>query len=478
VTYHRTARLNTPVHKNVDSVRHSGEQFDRLAKPQYQNPMANARQHTPASSPFDAIVRDQHAGRPRGIYAVCSAHPLVLEAAVAQAREDGTAALIESTSNQVNQFGGYTGQTPAQFAAAVRKLAAEQDLPADKLLLGGDHLGPHPFRSQPGEQAMQNAAEMIRAYVAAGYQKIHLDTSMPCAGDPVGSNGAPDERLAAARAAELCGVAEQTARETFGTSDYLRYIVGTEVPPPGGETGTAEIQVTKATDVEQTINTIREAFESQKLSEVWNRVIAVVVQPGVDFSDTSVVDYDRPKAAQLKQAIKKHPTLVYEAHSTDYQNLSALIELVKDHFAILKVGPWLTFALREALFALAMIEEEWLGSRGVKTSKLRSVMEEVMLADPTHWRGHYSGEEATQKLARTYSYSDRIRYYWPHPQATAAVQQLFRNLESAPPLSLVHQFLPSDYSRLRYDLPWNPTLIVINAVRGVLEQYSNACQGD
>src|SRR5690242_7687383 len=184
--------------------------------------MPNARRELVDSSLFDAIVRDQHAGRPRGIYSVCSAHPLVLEAAIAQALDDGAAVLIESTSNQVNQFGGYTGQTPAQFADAVRKLAAEHGLATEKLLLGGDHLGPHPFRKEPAEKAMQQAAEMIRAYVTAGYQKIHLDTSMACAGDPVGANGAPDERLAADRAALLCAIAESTARETFGTSDYLR----------------------------------------------------------------------------------------------------------------------------------------------------------------------------------------------------------------------------------------------------------------
>ncbi|MCC7084619.1 MAG: class II D-tagatose-bisphosphate aldolase, non-catalytic subunit [Pirellulales bacterium] len=432
------------------------------------------------STPFDAIVRDQHAGRPRGICAVCSAHPLVLEAAIAQARDDGTTLLVESTSNQVNQFGGYTGQTPVQFAERLQALAAKQGIAPERMLLGGDHLGPHPFRKQPAEQAMSLAAEMIRGYVAAGFQKIHLDTSMACGGDAVGANGAPAEHLVAARAAQLCAVAESTARTTFGTSDHLRYIVGTEVPPPGGETGVAEIQATKPADVERTIHTVREAFEAQQLSEVWNRVIAVVVQPGVDFSDSSVVRYDRPKAAALKQAIEVHPTLIYEAHSTDYQHPAALRALVEDHFAILKVGPWLTFAMREALFALAMIEEEWLaGRRDCETSQLRKVLEEIMLSDPSHWRDHYTGDEPENKFARAYSYSDRIRYYWPQPRAAAAVQKLFRNLEAAPPMPLVHQYLPLDDWQLReHGESWNPRAIVLSAIRRVLNDYAAACQGD
>jgi D-tagatose-1,6-bisphosphate aldolase subunit GatZ/KbaZ len=80
-------------------------------------------------------------------------------------------------------------------------------------------------------------------------------------------------------------------------------------------------------------------------------------------------------------------SLVFEAHSTDYQTPQALQQLVRDHFAILKVGPALTFAMREALFALAAIEEELLPAH--KRSGLRNVMENVMLDRPDFWQSHY-----------------------------------------------------------------------------------------
>ena len=120
------------------------------------------------------------------------------------------------------------------------------------------------------------------------------------------------------------------------------------------------------------------------------------------------------------------PGLAFEAHSTDYQTEAALTALVQCHFAILKVGPWLTFAMREALFALAAIEGELLPAED--RSPAARATRAAMLADPSHWQGHYAGSEAELRLARAFSLSDRCRYYWPVPEVAAAVDRLFANL--------------------------------------------------
>jgi tagatose-1,6-bisphosphate aldolase non-catalytic subunit AgaZ/GatZ len=52
------------------------------------------------------VLRGNRQSGRGGIYAVCSAHPAVIEASVQQSLEDGSALLVESTSSQVNQFGG------------------------------------------------------------------------------------------------------------------------------------------------------------------------------------------------------------------------------------------------------------------------------------------------------------------------------------------------------------------------------------
>src|SRR3954449_10309818 len=95
---------------------------------------------TGAAQQLRHIFSRNRSGERVGTYAVCSAHPAVLESSVIQAVEDGSILHVESTSSQVNQLGGYTGLTPAQFAQSIRELAARFGLSADKVLLGADHL--------------------------------------------------------------------------------------------------------------------------------------------------------------------------------------------------------------------------------------------------------------------------------------------------------------------------------------------------
>ena len=108
-----------------------------------------------------AVARQQ--GRPKGIYSVCSAHPWVLEAAIEQAREDGSDLLIEATSNQVNHAGGYTGMLPQDFRRLVASIAAAKGFSESRLILGGDHLGPNPWQKQPAAAAMCEAERMVEA---------------------------------------------------------------------------------------------------------------------------------------------------------------------------------------------------------------------------------------------------------------------------------------------------------------------------
>ena len=174
------------------------------------------------------LVRQHKAGQAVGIHSVCSAHPMVIEAALCAAKEHDTCVLIEATSNQVNQDGGYTGMTPAAFRDFVLAIAGKVGFPAHRVLLGGDHLGPNCWQGEPAAEAMAKAEVLIEQYLAAGFRKIHLDCSMSCAGDPL---PLPDA-LVARRAAWLCAVAERTWQRVGGAAPV--YVVGTEVPVPGG----------------------------------------------------------------------------------------------------------------------------------------------------------------------------------------------------------------------------------------------------
>ncbi|WP_410679118.1 tagatose-bisphosphate aldolase subunit KbaZ [Citrobacter europaeus] len=419
------------------------------------------------------MVEQHKRGKANGIYAVCSAHPVVLEATIRYAHANHTPLLIEATSNQVDQFGGYTGMTPADFRGFVCHLADSLNFSQDMLILGGDHLGPNRWQNLPAEEAMANADDLIKSYVIAGFKKIHLDCSMSCANDPVPLT----DDIVAERAARLAKIAEETCMAHFGESDLV-YVIGTEVPVPGGAHETlTELAVTTPDAARATLQAHYHAFEKRGLEGIWPRIIALVVQPGVEFDHTHIIDYQPQKAVALSKMVEDYDTLVFEAHSTDYQTPQSLRQLVIDHFAILKVGPALTFALREALFSLAAIEEELLPAKAC--SGLRHVLESVMLDRPEYWQSHYHGDGNARRLARGYSYSDRVRYYWPDSQIDEAFERLVRNLADDPiPLPLISQYLPLQYVKVREgDLSATPRELIINHIQDILQQYHCACLG-
>jgi len=412
-----------------------------------------------------ATARQQ--GQPLGIYSVCSAHHWVLEAAIQQAIADDSPLLIEATCNQVNHLGGYTGMTPEDFRKRVLEIAEREGFDTSRLFLGGDHLGPNPWQKLPAAEAMREAEKMVRAYVRAGFQKIHLDASMALGGET-----APlSDEVIAHRAALLCAAAEQEAGEIKPV-----YVIGTEVPVPGGAAESLHgVEVTSREAAAKTLRVHKEIFAEAGLTSVWPRVIALVVQPGVEFDHTRVIDYQPAAATHLTQLLDEEEGIVYEAHSTDYQRPEAYQALVRDGFAILKVGPALTFAMREALLGLATIENELLGIEN--SSRVMQVLEEVMLNDRRNWENYYNGDQQTVQLLRRYSYSDRVRYYWNNADVCKAIDIMLKNLGSNPiPETLLSAFMPDEYLAVRKGLlSAEPNALIRHRVRQVLCPYAKAC---
>ncbi len=390
----------------------------------------------------------------KGLVSVCSAHPLVIETALRSARDKGLPILIEATCNQVNQDGGYTGMTPAGFRRLVAGIAETLAVPDDLVILGGDHLGPNPWRHLPAADAVDRAAVMVADYAAAGFRKLHLDCSMPCAEDP----SPLPEAVIAARAARLAAHAEAAARSAGHPPPV--YVIGTEVPVPGGATeALGPLHVTSPAAARMTVDLHRAAFAGIGLADAFRRCAALVVQPGVEFSQNEVLPYDPTRAADLVQGRSSLPGLVFEAHSTDYQTPDALAALVRDGFAILKVGPGLTFALRAALYDLVAQVGP---SPGVPA--LPDVMERLMRARPADWSGHCGGDAAEQRRQRHEGLSDRIRYYWNEPDAQAAVGDLLRRADVA-----------AGTGRLSLDGAQTARDFLCRRVSRVLDDYWAAC---
>ena len=425
---------------------------------------------------FRNIIERNRRGERVGTYAVCSAHPWVLDSAIRQAVHDDSLLHVESTSSQVNQFGGYTGQTPRQFSECIHASAERAGLDSERVLLGGDHLGPYPWRGEAAAAAMEKGSELVRQCVLAGYQKIHLDASMACAGDP----NPLDPETIAKRAAILCSAAEQSFEQLPAGTTPPVYVIGTEVPVPGGEVGPGEPPALTTTEaMESTLELFERAFRKCGVSSAWERVAGLVVQPGVEFGDNIVWDYDPEKARGLSAALPERPALVYEAHSTDYQHPGALARMVRDHFAILKVGPALTFAFREAVFALSAIERELLGGRrGTRLSRVPEELDVAMLRNPVYWRPYYRGDEDELRVARAFSLSDRCRYYWMDPAVEKELQQLLTNLAGCTlAFGLLSQYLPWECEAVRYGrLQAEAGALIHHHIRTVLENYAAACR--
>jgi D-tagatose-1,6-bisphosphate aldolase subunit GatZ/KbaZ len=422
--------------------------------------MAGVTVMTAAS--LQEIVAANRAGNHAGIPSYCTAHRETLQAILRFYQDNEHPILIEATCNQVNQDGGYTGMTPAGFRDFVHALADEARIDRGRIVLGGDHLGPNPWKVLSARDAMAKARDLVRAYVEAGFTKLHLDASMAC-----GDDGELTEEEIADRAGDLAAMAE-----THSSGAALLYVVGTEVPKPGGETeALGGLAVTEPGAVLRTYELHRSAFMARGLSQALSRVIGIVVQPGVDFGNHQIFDFDKEKAVTLSAAIAGIPGAAFEAHSTDYQTPRALHDLVASHFAILKVGPELTAAYREAVVAMAAIEE-WLPIQA--KSGILDVIDRAMTADPKYWRD-YVGDDSRARLDRLFGLSDRIRYYWPNAAIQKALRTLAENIDGASgEVGLIDQFAKLPEGRAGSGLPLSQQIVQAR-VGAVVAKYSRAC---
>ena len=423
------------------------------------------------------IIEKRRLGIHSGIPSFCCSNKIVIEAILEQSRRFDDLVLIEATSNQVNQHGGYTGMTPIDFKNYTYQIADKIGFDKSKIILGGDHMGPLPWADLPAKEAMEKAKELVKLCVYAGYKKIHLDTSMK-----LGDDG--DKELSydviAERGAILFKECEKAYKKMLNINpDEIKpvFVIGSEVPIPGGtsESEDKNLNITDADDFENTIIAYKKKFKEYGLDKSWNDIIAIVVQPGVEFGGNDIRLYDRIKAQHLCNVLKQYPDIVFEGHSTDYQPPLKLKEMVKDGIAIIKVGPALSFALREGLFALANIEKYLITDENLQ-SHFIEILDEEMIKNDKHWKKYYQGNQNDVAISRKFSFSDRCRYYFINQRVENAIQVLFKNIDQVQiPMGLLHQFMPIQYNKVRDGLlkPKGKELVK-DAVISVIEDYNYA----
>ena len=425
--------------------------------------------------PMQEMMEKRRQGIKCGIPSYCSANELVLEMALRRAKLLNQPVLIEATANQVNQYGGYTGMLPKDFYKLVLDMAAKIDLPEQMVILAGDHLGPLTWQNLPEAEAMEKSIELVYQYTRAGFTKIHLDTSMKVADD---AEGLLSTEVIARRGATLYKAAIKGYEELKAEKpEAIRpvFVIGSEVPIPGGaQEAEDSLAVTSVAAFKDTVATYKRVWAEEGVADGMNDVIAVVVQPGVEFGDDQVFLYDHDAAAELCAALKEFPEVCFEGHSTDYQSAECLKAMVQDGIAILKVGPALTYGLREALFSMSLMENELVPEE--ERSNFIDVLEKVMLENPGNWQKHYHGDKKQLHLARKYSFSDRARYYIGQPEVLEAMDKLFTNLNSYKiPLNMLHQYMPLTYAKVRDGvLPLDAKELAMDGVTNFMLDYEYA----
>lgn len=425
--------------------------------------------------PLQRMMEKRKQGELCGIPSYCTANELVLEEILLRAKERNCPVLIEATANQVNQYGGYTGMQPKDFYKKVFDMAKKLEVKEELIILGGDHLGPLTWQDEPEAEAMKKAEELVYQYAAAGFTKIHLDTSMKLADDPEGALSTETVARRGVQLYQVCMQAYETLRRQKPDAMRPVFIIGSEVPIPGGaQEAEDSLAVTRPDAFAETVHTYRSMFEKAGVPEGWKDVIAIVVQPGVEFGDDQVFFYNREAAHDLCRKLQSYPEVIFEGHSTDYQSAECLREMVEDGVAILKVGPALTYGLREALFSLTMMERELVPA--AEQAYLIETLDQAMLDQPNNWKKHYHGTYKQVGLARKYSFSDRARYYIGEPEVVAAINKLFRNLDKYTiPMNMLHQYMPRQYEEVRNGrLELSPKALALDGVAQFMADYEYA----
>lgn len=423
--------------------------------------------------PIEAVLKNNPTEQ-KGIYSVCTSNSLVLQSAIRHAKKHQYILAIEATSNQVNQFGGYTGMQPADYARFVNQVIEQEGIDKDQVILGGDHLGPLTWQDLPEDQAMANAETLVFAYTIAGFTKIHLDTSMRLASD--NPSEPLDVRICAKRCARLARCVYQAYEQRLTVlPDAIKpiLIVGSEVPIPGGSQIHEDfVTPTDPQDFRNQHRVFSEEFAREGLS--FHNVKAFVVQPGVEFGDDFVCQYNRKHAETLVQALPDYFPLVFEGHSTDYQSQESLSFMVDDGIRILKVGPALTFGLREALFLAEEIETIIVSDQSNR-SNLKKFWLQEMDASDKYWKKYYSGSIREISYKKLYSYSDRCRYYLPAKRVQDAIDKLLFNLDNIP-VALISQYFPRQFTKvLENNLSTDAVSIILDRIGNWCDPYAIAC---
>ncbi len=391
----------------------------------------------------------------------CTSNIEVLKIIILYCKRKKLPCLVESTSNQVNQYGGYSGKTPQEFYNDIKKILKQNNFSFKNFYMGGDHLGPLPWKKKNKKTAMNNSVQLINKCLDSNYSKIHVDTSIKCINDKIINHSIIFDRTKY--------ILQNSKLKKKLSKIFL--IIGTEVPLSGSnEKG--KIKLTQKNQINLEVKKFRDLLRTLYKKKL---KFGLVVEPGMRFMHNSI---QRPNFTNFKpkRKISKKNNFVYEAHSTDYQPLNVLIKLVKNNFKFLKVGPELTYNYSRSLFAMEKIEKKYLKNN---FSKIKDNIMTTMLKDKKYWKEYYSGNNQKIKKLILNSKLDRMRYYLNKHKIRISIIKLKKNINSLSSEKIKKYFLFKENKTL-FDKKLvknlsNFDLINLIYISKSLNRYYSAC---
>lgn len=346
----------------------------------------------------------------KGLPSFCTANFLVLKTLLIFCKKNKLPALIESTSNQVNQFGGYSKNQPKDFIKKINRFIKSSKISKKSIYFGGDHLGPLPWKNNKSSVAMDNSIKLIDLYLKANYQKIHIDTSIQCKDDKLIT-----DKIIFARTEYILKnlINKKKLNKIF-------FVFGTEVPFAGGN-NKKKFKITQNNKIISDYQNFSKLLNSEKLL---SKDFALVIEPGMKFKNNSITK-PKFKNFEVNRKFSKKNKFYFEAHSTDYQDLETLKKLVKNNFKILKVGPELTYNLIKSLLFMQEIEEVFLGRK----SNFQKTIIKNMLFNNFYWKDFFKrGNKKKFQKNLLNSFYDRARYYLSYNDVVNSIKILEINI--------------------------------------------------
>ena len=344
--------------------------------------------------------------------------PAVLEAAVRCAALHNTPMFLSASLNAVDCDGGYTTWSPADFVYQMYTFAHKYEW-RGPLYPGLSHCGPwlkdsHISNNLTYEQAMQEVKLSLAACVQAGYQLIHIDTTMDRRLPP--SQMMQVERMAP-RTIELIQYAEEVRNRC--TLSPVAYAAASEEVQSG---------LANFNKFQIFVSSLRSSMSGLKLMDAWPAFFVATVGTG-PFS----AGFSQAAANQAYTGTASTGALAM-GHYTDWVDDPSLYP--RTGVGCANLGSELTTEEVHALSDLCQNEAEILaGNTQIAPSNFLETLEQAVIASQC-WKKWLKSEEKDKDFAeidparQLRLIEGGARYVWAEPTVKAARQNLYNNLSS------------------------------------------------